>query len=297
MAEVSIFLNCGPILTVILGGLLLPSEHVTCSSVVKVLAAFIGVFLITFGAPEAYPDADEVSKVDDETAALKPAAMEAKWYNYILLSLMPILIAFGNLAMGDLRKLDVILIPFYSNVAIIVVNWLICFTSQKGFVPQEADLARHSLLLFLLIIGVCGGLSNYVSWQLKVIGFGYDRVTRVSPLFYLESALALVLDILVFHVEFAMLQVIGLSIIILSFCVIIASAYLAEQSILTPVSSLGRDQSSESPAVTTTTNDTPSMLETIQSQTSYHEGSKAGGKNLAGVGRINEGLGDCEGRS
>ena len=52
IATVSIFLNCGPILTVVVGGLLLPTERLQLSSMVKVVVAFIGVLLITYGAPK-----------------------------------------------------------------------------------------------------------------------------------------------------------------------------------------------------------------------------------------------------
>ena len=90
MAEVSIYLNFGPLLTVLIGGLLLPSESVTLGAVVKVVAAFIGVLFITL--PIALND-DE----NDDVKSIRPAA---EWYNYILMISMPLGIAFGNLAMG-----------------------------------------------------------------------------------------------------------------------------------------------------------------------------------------------------
>ena len=52
MAEVVIFLNTGPILTVILGGILIETEKITIGSVIKAIAAFAGVLLITLGAPK-----------------------------------------------------------------------------------------------------------------------------------------------------------------------------------------------------------------------------------------------------
>ena len=215
MAEVSIFLNCGPILTVVLGGIFLSTEHVTRGTVAKVVAAFAGVLLITFGAPKTTQSA---------ISGLK----EITWFNYVLMTLMPLLIALGNLAMGELRRLDPILIPFYSNIGILSVSLVVCLVSEGGFFPDQKDLNVHGVLLFLLIACFCNGVSMYFSWVLKSVGFTYDRVTRVSPLFYLESAIALCMDITVFKVHFAKLQILGLAIIIGSFCVIIASAYLAE---------------------------------------------------------------------
>ena len=60
IAVVSIFLNTGPILTVLLGGLLVRSEQVTLGTVLKAIAAFAGVLLITLGAPKA-ETADEIA--------------------------------------------------------------------------------------------------------------------------------------------------------------------------------------------------------------------------------------------
>ena len=91
MAEVSIFLNFGSLLTVLVGGMFLPSESVTIGVVVKVVVAFIGVLLITL--PIAINDDEN----DDDGKSIKPAA---EWYNYILMILTPLTIAFGNLAMG-----------------------------------------------------------------------------------------------------------------------------------------------------------------------------------------------------
>ena len=54
LAEVSIYLNFGPLLTVLIGGIFLPSESVTMGAVVKVVFAFIGVLLITL--PKALND-------------------------------------------------------------------------------------------------------------------------------------------------------------------------------------------------------------------------------------------------
>jgi len=49
---VSIFLNCGPILTVFLCAVLLNTEKLTLGIVLKAVAAFVGVLCITLGAPK-----------------------------------------------------------------------------------------------------------------------------------------------------------------------------------------------------------------------------------------------------
>ena len=65
-----------------------------------------------------------------------------------------------------------------------------------------------------------------MAWNLKMICYKYDNVSRVSPIYYLESAFALVLDIFVFDVRFTTLQIVGLVLVIGVFFFIIVSAYL-----------------------------------------------------------------------
>ena len=86
VVEVVIFLNCGPILTVILG-FFVKDEEVTVGSLIKVSVAFIGTFLITLGASKP---------VEEDNLA----GRDIQWYNYMLMMVMPVIIALGNLAMG-----------------------------------------------------------------------------------------------------------------------------------------------------------------------------------------------------
>jgi len=65
-----------------------------------------------------------------------------------------------------------------------------------------------------------------LAWHLKILAYRYDKVSRVSPIFYLESAIALAVDIAIFKVKFSVLQIIGLALVISVFGVIVFSAYL-----------------------------------------------------------------------
>ena len=84
---------------------------------------------------------------------------------------MPILIAFGNLSMGELRSLDPILIPFYSNAAICLIGLLVCSLNGKGFLPDDYDIAKNGLTMFLVLAAACQGLSNLICWHLKILGY------------------------------------------------------------------------------------------------------------------------------
>ena len=60
LTVVAIFLNVGPILSVLVAGLIIASERITLGAVVKAVIAFVGVLLITLGAP-AIPEDESVS--------------------------------------------------------------------------------------------------------------------------------------------------------------------------------------------------------------------------------------------
>ena len=141
---------------------------------------------------------------------------------------MPLMIALGNTMMGEVRNLDPILIPFYLNLIITVIGIFACAFGEKGFVPSDQDLSVHPTWLFLLLTLICQGIASLLAWSLKVLAYKYDRVSRVSPVFYLESAFALILDLILFDASFSGLQIIGLALVIGVFAFIIISAYLSK---------------------------------------------------------------------
>lgn len=57
------------------------------------------------------------------------------------------------------------------------------------------------------------GFSNILAWHFKITAFKYDRVSRVSPISYLESVFGLLIDRIIFSVDFGMLQVVGISLV------------------------------------------------------------------------------------
>lgn len=69
------------------------------------------------------------------------------------------------------------------------------------------------------------GFCNVMAWQIKVLAYKHDRVTRVSPIFYVETAMALLFDIFLFKVDFTTMQVVGLAIVLVMFLSIIIMAY------------------------------------------------------------------------
>ena len=55
------------------------------------------------------------------------------------------------------------------------------------------------------------------AWLFKILALKHDRISRISPVFYLESAIALIFDIVLFDATFTALQIVGLALVICVF--------------------------------------------------------------------------------
>jgi uncharacterized membrane protein len=55
------------------------------------------------------------------------------------------------------------------------------------------------------LVALMSGFSNILAWHFKITAFKYDRVSRVSPISYLESVFGLLIDRIIFSVDFGML--------------------------------------------------------------------------------------------
>ena len=119
--------------------------------------------------------------------------------------------------MENLHSLDPSLIPLFGNAAIFLISIISCLFTDNGFYPSEKDIASHGLALFWLLAFFCSGLSMYICWQLKVIGYQYSSVTHLAPIFYLESAIAFILDISVFKADVENIQITGACILMYVF--------------------------------------------------------------------------------
>ena len=80
--------------------------------------------------------------------------------------------------------------------------------------------------MVLLVNGFC----NVCAWQIKVLAYRHDRITRVAPIFYVETAISLLFDILIFKVDFGMMQLVGLIVVLAMFLVIIVMAYVQSKN-------------------------------------------------------------------
>lgn len=69
------------------------------------------------------------------------------------------------------------------------------------------------------------GLVNVMAWLLKVLAFKNDRASRVSPIFYLESVFALLLDNFVFDISFGYVPLLGILLVFAMFALKLVTAF------------------------------------------------------------------------
>ena len=61
-----------------------------------------------------------------------------------------------------------------------------------------------------------------------MIAYRYDRVNRLSPIFYVETAIQMLFDTFIFKVSFSTMQLIGFLVVLAMFLVIIIMAYVQD---------------------------------------------------------------------
>lgn len=68
-----------------------------------------------------------------------------------------------------------------------------------------------------MLATVVSGAINMTAWIFKVNAFKYDRVSRVTPIFYLESVFGLIIDYVALNTSFDLLQLSGLLLVFTMF--------------------------------------------------------------------------------
>jgi drug/metabolite transporter (DMT)-like permease len=153
-----IFANTGPILTVFSAGLFLPDQKLTWDAIVKVIIAFVGVFLIVFGK-----SAGDKGEIETSSAA---------WWDYVILASAPLMIAAGNVSMSAVRHLPPIIFNFYTNCFQIVGFGIVCLLDRSHFLPSPEDWdTKKERILFWFLYLIFNGLANYFAWEFKVKGY------------------------------------------------------------------------------------------------------------------------------
>ena len=194
IVNVAICMNMGPILTVFLAAVL-NKEKITWVVIIHVFMAFVGVILIVVGS----------SSYDDSVTK------ESNIIYYLLMVSAPVAIGFGNLRVSKISQHPNILsffLPWWVSLASTVVFGLICLIMQVDL-PSQATFWWLSFFV--------SGLSGTFSISLKILAFKHDKVSRVSPIFYLESVFGLFLDYFCFGIAFGALQFTGICLVFCMF--------------------------------------------------------------------------------
>ena len=76
------------------------------------------------------------------------------------------------------------------------------------------------MLTFLL-----AGSVNVGAWVFKMLGFRYDKVSKVSPIFYTESVIGLFLDFFAFKQKFSKTSGAGIALVFGMFGAKFVAAY------------------------------------------------------------------------
>ena len=112
---------------------------------------------------------------------------------WILLISTPVAIGFGTIMVGKISqaaKIDTCFLPWWSSLLCFIVNTMFVLSQPTGKLPTSA---YYWLLTFLL-----AGFVNVSAWVSNIIGYRYDKVSKVSAIFYIESVICLCLDVLAF---------------------------------------------------------------------------------------------------
>ncbi len=129
----------------------------------------------------------------------------------------PLIVALGNFSASKISmhpKIEIHFIPWWVNLLCVVIFGTICVI-QWTYIPAS--------LLFWCIAFI-SGLSNLLSWHFKVTAYKYDIVSRVSPIAYMESIHAFLIDTIIFGVAFSYMQLFGIALIFLMFFIKIGYA-------------------------------------------------------------------------
>ena len=140
----------------------------------------------------------------------------------------PVAIVLINIPMATLRVLHQVVMPFYMCLFSVLLYGVYNIFNKDHFLPDDEEFEIHGRRLFWILTVLVNGVCYNLAWQFKILAYKSDRVTRVAPVFYVETALSMVLDIVLFHIHFSGLQLTGLILVLGMFLVIIVFAYMKE---------------------------------------------------------------------
>ena len=118
------------------------------------------------------------------------------------MAIAPIAIVIINLNLSSMRNLHFIVTPFYISILTLIFCGIVGICDRKKFLPPKEELEEGGMVLFWILVIVVNGSCNVFAFLFKVLAYRYDRVQRLAPIFYVETAIQLLCDIFVFNVYY-----------------------------------------------------------------------------------------------
>lgn len=189
IVNVSIFINMSPVFAVLLA-IWVIGEKLTTFNAMQVAASFTGVVLIILGR--------------DSTTQKQEEGSELLYWG--LLVICPLIMAIGEIQTSKIVRAEVnpYFQPFWASFAMMTLFGAYAILAQVSW-PQ------YALTWFMLT--VVWSSVTLLAMIFKLLAFRNDKITRVYPIFFFESVVCLLIDIMVFNVEFHMTQLLGILLI------------------------------------------------------------------------------------
>lgn len=189
IVNVSIFINMSPVFAVLLA-IWVIGEKLTTFNAIQVAASFTGVVLIILGR--------------DSTTQKQEEGSELLYWG--LLVICPLIMAIGEIQTSKIVRAEVnpYFQPFWASFAMMTLFGAYAILAQVSW-PQ------YALTWFMLT--VVWSSVTLLAMIFKLLAFRNDKITRVYPIFFFESVVCLLIDIMVFNVEFHMTQLLGILLI------------------------------------------------------------------------------------
>ena len=189
IVNVSIFINMSPVFAVLLA-IWVIGEKLTTFNAIQVAASFTGVVLIILGR--------------DSTAQKQEEGSEMLYWG--LLVICPLIMAIGEIQTSKIVRAEVnpYFQPFWASFAMMTLF---------GAYAILAQVSWHQYALTWFMLTVVWSSVTLLAMIFKLLAFRNDKITRVYPIFFFESVVCLLIDIMVFNVEFHMTQLLGILLI------------------------------------------------------------------------------------
>ena len=131
---------------------------------------------------------------------------------WLLLFATPLVISLGDFKTSKIQQAGVmpIFIPWWSFFFCMVIFGAL-FLSSDAYFPTS--------IAFWIVATLLTGIVSTLAWILKMVAFKYDKVHRITPIFYIESVFGLLLDYFVFNVNFSVTQLGGILLVFTMFAI------------------------------------------------------------------------------